>query len=208
MIATSQQTRQTVTAKQNERFLEMLPLIRSQARLAFCRLRPELKEELVAEAVANAFCHFSRLVRAGKEGLAYATPLANYAIRQVIAGRRVGSKQNLCDVSSVVAQRRQGFTLRTLPSESSEPNIWSEILADDTLTPVPDQVAFRLDFPAWLRIQNRRKRELAKFLAVGNTATEAARRFRVSLPRISQIRNELRVSWQEFQAEITNSDCV
>ena len=84
----------------------MLPLIRSQARLAFRRLRPELKDELVQEAVANAYCRFSRLVRAGKADLAYATPLANYAIRQVIAGRRVGTKVNRRDVSSVVAQRR------------------------------------------------------------------------------------------------------
>jgi len=201
MIAITQQPHQTVTAQQNEQFLDMLPLIRSQARLAFRRLRPELKQELVEEVIANAYLAFSRLVRRGREGLAYATPLANFAIRQVIAGRRVGTKLNSNDVSSVVAQRRRGFTLRTLPSESSELNIWSEILADDTATPVPDQVAFRLDFPAWLRIQNRRKRELAKFLAVGNTATEAARRFGVSISRISQLRSELQASWEVFQGE-------
>jgi hypothetical protein len=125
--------------------------------------------------------------------------LADYAIRQVIAGRQLGSKQNCRDVSSVVAQRQQGFTLRTLPSDCSDSNIWSEILADDMLTSVADQVAFRLDFPAWLRIQNRRKRALAKFLAVGNSATEAAQQFKVSGARVSQLRSELRASWQEFQ---------
>jgi hypothetical protein len=156
---------------------------------------------LVAEVVANACCRFARLVRAGKEDLAYATPLANFAIRQVIAGRRVGNKHNVRDVSSVVAQRRGRFTLLTLPAESSEANVWSEILADDTLTPVPDQVAFRLDFSAWLRIQKRRKWELARFLTVGNTVTEAAQRFCVSIPRISQLRSELQVSWQSFQGE-------
>ena len=147
--------------------------------------------------------HFaaSRLVWAGKEDLAYATPLATFAIRQVIAGRRVGNKHNIRDVSSAVAQRRGRFTLRTLPAESSEVNVWSEILADDTLTPVPDQVAFRLDFSAWLRIQQRRKRELARFLAVGNTVTEAAQRFCVSIPRISQLRSELQTSWRDFQSE-------
>ena len=112
MIATTKEPRQAVSAKQHEPFLRMLPLIRSQAHLAFRRLGPELKEELVAEVVANAFCRFSRLVRAGKEDLAYATPLANFAIRQVIAGRRVGNKHNVRDVSSVVAQRRGQFTLR------------------------------------------------------------------------------------------------
>jgi hypothetical protein len=201
MIAVSEQSQQTVTAQQNERFLEMLPLIRQRARLAFRRLRPELKEELVAEAVANAFCRFSRLVCTGRADLAFPTPLADFAIRQVIAGRQVGNKQNCRDVSSAVAQRRRGFTLQTLSSESFESNIWCEILADDSLTPVPDQAAFRLDFSSWLRNQNCRKRELAKFLALGNTATEAARCFGVSIPRISQLRSELHASWQQFQGE-------
>jgi hypothetical protein len=200
MIAITKLTRQPAKPQHNERFLNMLPLIRSQARLAFRRLRLELKEELVAETVANAFCHFSRLVRAGKADLAYATPLANFAIRQVLAGRRVGTKLNCRDVFSAVAQRRWGFTLKNFPSNGSESNIWCEILADDTLTPVPDQVAFRMDFPVWLKIQGRRKRELAKFLAVGNTATEAAQRFRVSIPRISQLRSELQASWDAFQS--------
>ena len=179
MIAITEQPHQSVTAQQNEKFLSMLPLIRSQARLAFRRLRPELRNELVQEVVANAYCAFAALVSCGKANIAYATPLANFAIRQVIAGRRVGTKLNSRDVTSIVAQRHQGFTRRTLPSNGSESDSCSEILADDTLTPVPDQVAFRLDFPAWLRIQNRRKRELARFLALGNSATEAARRFRV-----------------------------
>jgi hypothetical protein len=203
MIAPVRKQCRSIEQQHHDRFLEMLPLIRSQARLAFRRMRPEIKDELVQEAIANAYCRFSRLVRAGKADLAFATPLADFAIRQVIAGRRVGTKLNSRDVFSVVAQRRQGFSVQTLPSESSGSNIWCEILADDTLTPVPDQVAFRLDFPAWLKIQNRRKRELAKFLAVGNSATEAAQRFRVTAARISQLRGELQASWQEFQGETT-----
>ena len=201
MIAITKERRQAATAQSNERFLDMLPLIRSQARLAFRRLRPELKDELIAEVIANAFCAFVALVSRGNANIAYATPLANFAIRQVIAGRRVGTKTNCRDVTSVLAQRSGGFSLRALPSESAAPNVWCEILADDTLTPVPDQAAFRMDFPAWLRIQNRRNRELARFLAVGNTATEAAQRFGVSIPRISQLRSELQASWEEFQGE-------
>ena len=201
MIAITEQPRQTVTAQRNEKFLSMLPLIRSQARLAFRRLRPEHKSKLVQEVVANAYCASAALVSRGKANIAYATPLANYAIRQVIAGRQVGTKLNSNDVTSVVAQRRRGFTLQNIPSNGSESSIWSEILVDDSVTPVPDQVTFRLDFPAWLRIQNRRKRELAKFLAVGNSATEASRRFGVSGARVSQLRRELQASWEEFQGE-------
>ena len=87
MIAFTKLPHHFTKAKTDEQFLKMLPLIRHQARLAFRRLRSEHKEEMVAEAIANAYCRFSRLVRAGKTDLAYATPLANYAIRQVIAGK-------------------------------------------------------------------------------------------------------------------------
>jgi hypothetical protein len=38
-------------------------------------------------------------------------------------------------------------------------------------------------------------------LAVGNTATEAVQRFRVTGARISQVRSELQASWEEFQGE-------
>jgi hypothetical protein len=201
MIAIAKKPRHDVTKQPNERFLEMLPRIRSQARLAFRRLRPELKQELVQEVTVNAYVAYVRLVEQGKANIAYATPLANYAIRQVLAGRRVGMKVNSRDVSSIVAQRRRGFTLINFLPNSSGANIWCQILADNTLTPVLDQVAFRLDFPVWLNIQNRRKQALAKFLALGHTATEAAGRFRVSIARISQLRRELEVSWQAFQGE-------
>ena len=201
MIAITKQPRQTDATQQNERFLEMLPLIRHRARLAFRRLRPELKQELIQEVIANAFLAFTRLVRRGRDGLAFATPLASFAIRQVIAGRRVGTKVNCQDISSVVAQRQWGFTLENFPSNSSESNVWCEILADDTMTPVADQAAFRLDFPVWLKIQDRHKRKLVRFLMVGNNATEAAKRFKVSQARISQLRQELRASWLEFQGE-------
>jgi hypothetical protein len=201
MIAITKQPRQAAKTQEDEQFVRMLPLIRSQARRAFRGLQPEIRQELVQEVVANAFCAFTGLVSRGKANIAYATPLANYAIRRVLAGRRVCTKVNCRDVSSAVAQRRWGFRLVNLNSNSSGANIWSEILADDRLTAVPDQVAFRMDFQAWLKIQNQRNRELARFLALGNTAKEAAQRFCVSTPRISQLRNELEANWQAFQGE-------
>jgi hypothetical protein len=87
MIAPVRKQSQPVEQQHHDRFLEMLPLIRRQARLAFRRLKSELKEELVQEAIGNAFCRYSRLVRRGKEGLAFATPLADFAIRQTLAGK-------------------------------------------------------------------------------------------------------------------------
>jgi hypothetical protein len=102
-------------------------------------------------------------------------------------------------VFAVAAQQRRGFSLDSLNSDGREPNIWVEALTDNRQTPVPDQVAFRLDFPAWLGVLKRRDQKLVKFLAVGNTPAEAAQQFRVSQARVSQLRAELRVGWQAFQ---------
>ena len=80
-------------------FLAMLPQLQHQAQVAFRGVRPELKEELVAEVTANACVAYARLVERGKGHLAYATPLATYAIRQVPSGRRVGSRLNGRDIA-------------------------------------------------------------------------------------------------------------
>ena len=72
----------------------MLPQIRRQASFAFRGLGAELREELIQEVIANAYRSFHRLVQQGKQAVAFPTPLAQFAIRQVRAGRRVGSRQN------------------------------------------------------------------------------------------------------------------
>ena len=203
MIAISKQTRQAAHVQGDEQFLQMIPAITRYARLAFRNLQPQDREEATSEVLCNAFCAFRRLTRLGKQHLAFATPLARFAVAHFRAGRRVGSKLNSNDVASIVNQRQHRFSLRSLQAGLSEEGVWIEILADNKLTPVPDQVAFRIDFPAWLRVLNRCDRALAKFLALGNSATEAARHFGVSGARVSQVRSKLRGSWQEFQGEAT-----
>ena len=203
MIAISKQTSQSAQVQGDEQFLQMVPAITRYARLAFRNLQPQDREEATSEVVCSAFCAFRRLAGLGKQHLAFATPLASFAVAHFRAGRRVGSKLNSNDVASVVNQRQHGLSLRSLQSGLSDEGVWIEILADNKLTPVPDQVAFRMDFPAWFRLQNRRDRALAKFLALGNSATEASRHFGVSEARVSQVRSKLRSSWQEFQREAT-----
>ncbi|MFH1921542.1 MAG: hypothetical protein ABIP48_16885, partial [Planctomycetota bacterium] len=86
-------------------FLAMLPAIRRHARIAFAYLDPEARAEAVQEVVANAMMAFIRLVESGKTDLAYATPLAMYGVRQFRAGRQVGGKLNVRDISSRHCQR-------------------------------------------------------------------------------------------------------
>jgi hypothetical protein len=192
MIAITRQPRRTTSAQEqdNEQFLKLVPAITRYARFALRDLQPQEREEALSEVLAQAFCAFRRLVELGKQDLAYASPLARFAVSRLRAGRCVGANIKSRDVFAVANQCRRACLSN-----------WLDMLADDSLTPVPDQVAFRLDFSAWLRVLNRRDRKLAEFLAVSNTTREAAEQFGVSRGRISQLRGELQASWTAFQGE-------
>ena len=199
MIATTGVPCPDTNCQENDLFERFIPAIKRHARMAFRNFRPQDRVEAVAEVVANAFAAFRRLAERGKLDVAYPSPLARFAVAQVRSGRRVGRKLDSHDVFSFVVQRQQGFTVASL--ETGDPGVWREALVDNTVTPVADAAAFRLDFLAWLGSLRQRDRELIKFLSLGNTPRETARQFRLSQARISQLRSELRKGWQEFQGE-------
>lgn len=183
------------------RFLAILPAIREQARFAFRQMSPYLREEWIDEVAVNALVAYARLVELGREDLARPTPLAGYGIAQVRYGRRVGGSLNSRDVLSRYAQQKNGFHVERLDRQDQKTGQWAEAVVEDYRTPVPDQAAFRIDFPAWLSMQTDRDRQIAEALAMGERSKEVARRYRVSPGRISQIRRSLHDSWQALHGE-------
>jgi len=180
-------------------FLEMLPIIRRAANYAFRHLRRAVREDLMAEVIANAFAAFRRLIERGKGALAYATVLAKFAIRQVREGRRVGTKRNILDVLSPYAQHRKGFSVHPLP-ETAAQSEWQELVVEDRHASPAEVAGFKIDFAEWLKRLKRSKRQVALRLVVGDTTSEVAGHFRLSLARVSQLRRELHQDWNEFQA--------
>jgi hypothetical protein len=61
----------------------------------------------------------------------YATPLADYTIRQVCSGRCVGTKLNLRNVSSRHAQCTNGITVERLDKFAALKGEWREALVED-----------------------------------------------------------------------------
>ena len=179
----------------------MIPIIQEHARVSFLGKGPEEKEELAAECVANAFRAYARLVDLGRKHLIYPSVLARYAVMQVREGRRVGGQLNTFDVLSRYAQHRKRIVVERLDKFDPDADEWQEAVIEDHETPVPEQVAFRVDFPAWLAGHPARKRRIAKALALGFTTGEAARRFQTSASRISQLRRQFESSWQNYQGE-------
>ena len=174
-------------------FVAMLPDICRHAKRYFRGLNPEAKEEAVNEVAASALIAYHRLVELGKVDLAYAAPLADYGCRQYCDGRRVGLRQNSKEVTSDHCQRRHHFAMVSTEE-------WRE-LADQRQSTPAEIAAVRVDFADWLETLTPRDRRLVKVLARGETTRRAARLFRVTAGRVSQLRRELSRKWHRFVGE-------
>jgi hypothetical protein len=188
----------TNTAWQS-RFLALLPSIERHAKFRFRHRSPELRAELVEETVARALLDYVRLVQRSQEHKACAGALARYAVAQVRAGRRVGGRLNVRDVSSGYCRKRKGVQLEPLDRHDEECGNWQEILVEDRSAGPADIASARIDVERWLESLSERDRCLAKQLAAGETTRGAARLFGVTAGRISQRRRKLEANWSAFQ---------
>jgi hypothetical protein len=193
--------RKAASHRRNDKFVSMLPVIRKQANFAFRQVPLEAREELVQEVVAQAYSLFVRLCQRRKLALVYPTPLAQFAIRKVRAGRRIGSRANNRDITSPGARVAKGFAIERLDRFNRRSGQWREALVEDRTAGPAETAVARIDWGAWLRSLSPRQRTIASVLATGETTGVAARRFRLSPARISQMRVWFRECWQQFHGE-------
>jgi hypothetical protein len=113
---------------------------------------------------------------------------------------------------SPLAQQQHNFTVESLPASTSRPHenlcgavsgqryldTFEERLRDNTQTPVPDQVQFRIDFPAWLKTLTPRERRIIKAMARNERTLDLSKTFEVTPGRISQMRREFCEGWKRF----------
>ena len=181
-------------------FLKLLPDIQRHVRLCFRHLDPDAREEAVQEAIANAMVAYTRLAAFGKESVAYASPLARYAVGQYLDGRRV-TGQNIRDVLSALCQRVKGIVVQRLDYFDEETGEWQELIVEDRHATPAEVASVRIDFQDWLRTLPRRERSVALKLATGETTSGVAKLFQITAGRVSQLRRELHARWCEFQGE-------
>ena len=199
-LAKDRKSRQSVSSIQR-RFLELLPDIERYARWAFRGLDVECREEAVQDVRANASRAYKRLADLNREEVAYAGALARFAVAQYREGRRVGTPINSRDVCSPQRKRSTGIRVYHFGIPGRHAQVWEEGLVDNTTSPIPDQVAFRIDFPRWLATHSPRDRRIAEELMVGNRPLDVARSHGISPARVSQVRRELATSWAQFEDE-------
>jgi WD40 repeat protein len=110
----------------------------------------------------------------------------------------LASASNDCKAKLWDAAARQ--MLLTCAGHSAQ-DASQERLRDNTQTPVPEQIAFRIDFPAWLDTLTARERRIAREMSNNERTLDLGRRFDLSPARIRQLRRELHDGWSRFRGE-------
>jgi len=184
-------------------FLAMLPRVELHARVFFRHLKcPHRKEDAVQETVAVCWKWYLRATLKGKDVHEFVSTLASYAARHVNHGRRLCGQERARDCLSPTAQAQQGFVVGKLPDfETLSDNPLMIALIDNTRSPVPDQVAFRFDFPAWLNTLSDRDQRVVEDLMLGERTLDVARKHGISPGRVSQLRREFMQGWFAFCGE-------
>ena len=168
------------------KLLAMLPTIIRYAKRAFRTYDPEARQEALQNVIANTTAAVAGLAKRGKLDLAYPTVLAKFGIRRTLDNRKTGSSLNIKDVLSKYCQEHKGVMVERLDKFNEEEDCWKEAVVQDTRSlPVPEVVAFRVDFKDWLKSLHPRDRKVAQYLSLGNRTADAARRFKVTPSRIA-----------------------
>lgn len=198
-------------------FLAILPRIQTHAQIHFRHLRCSGKrEDAIAEVIAVAWKWFVRATQQGKDVNEFVMTLADYAVRHVRSGRKVWGQDRAKDVLSPRAQQTKRFKVETLncstrrgfekihsdPHGQDNMDVMEERLKDNTQSPVPDQAAFRMDYPLWLSQLGARNRAIAEDMTLDLGTFELADKHKVSPGRISQLRREFCKDWQRFHGEV------
>lgn len=180
------------------RFLGMLPKIQRFARQAFRNCSAELREELIAQVVADAYIWYRRLVERGREEHAHASVLASFSIKRVGSGLQVGNARNALEPLSRYCQLRTRVRVQSLQRYDSDSGEWREMLVACRQASPAELAAARIDVPHWLSTLSLRDRAVALMLAAGQETRQVAARFNLSPGRISQLRRSLQSNWLAF----------
>lgn len=172
----------------------------------FHHLRADPREDAIQEAIALACVSYQRLVYQGKLEALRASTLAEYAVRRVRGGRRVGGRQNSRDVLCSSAYRAQGFEVRSLTPSRADQDVWKARLIECRRTLPFHMAAFRIDLDQWLASFSRRHRRIITTLPSGERTAAVAAQFRLTAGRVSQLRRQYEHDWRVFQGEAVGSN--
>jgi hypothetical protein len=168
-------------------------MIAAAARRRFGFLNREQRDDAVAEALAAGILAYTSMKRRGREQLIHTPGFTRNAVR------RVGNSQAAKDVMSDLGRRRhrrEVLSYNTGCPTRARDSHWLDEAMADRRTPVPEQVAVRVDGGRWLRSLPARDRRMVAALAAGHRAIDMAERFKISPARLCQLRRQWAQDWQ------------
>lgn len=173
-------------------FLAYLPDMQAIASWSFRHLDPDKREEAVQNVVTLVWKYAHVLFRQGRlDNPGILKSVLSYAIRQTKSGRTVQGKGSRKSKDALDYRDRGRVTF-----EQADLNG----LIGRT-TPVPDQVSFRVDVPAFFSTLKRHQQALAADLAVGMTTSEVAAKYGVTPGAVSQFRVRFKALFDAYFAE-------
>lgn len=182
-------------------FLEhVLPVVRRMVGRRLGEVRcPAQRDDVQQEAALICWSDYLVLYKQGKAGVARVGSLARFAVRMALARRRPRGcgrrgRRVFRDVFDPTYQRQYGYRVFHIDDGES----WRSGLKDNTITPPPEQAAFRIDFSRWLSSRTDTEQRVINELATGECPHHLARRMDVSDAWISQRRPCWRRSWTRF----------
>jgi hypothetical protein len=189
-------------AKAQKDYEAALPRITAHAKVNFGWIKdPGRRDDCIASVVGIGWKHWLSAVRHGKDPNEFVSSIAEMSVRQVRSGRRLDRQERPKDVLSPRARRTEGFTVASLPDHTgtgADGNEAIDALRDNTVTPVPEQAAFRIDYPEFLKSLGQRNGAIASDMATGEATADLADKYDISPARVSQLRREFKDEWDEF----------
>lgn len=180
-------------------FLKLAPHIQRRASWLLRRWRPQDRDEAIAEVMAHATVAYARLASRGREHVATAGSFVGFALRHLRAGRRVGCRSNVRDLTSPYAQHRHPQRIGSLDRFDDSTGAWREIVVEDRRCGPAETAVARLDIEAWMQSLPAALQRVAASLAAGEQTNQAAQRMGISPSRVSQLRRQFEKSWLAFQ---------
>jgi hypothetical protein len=198
------------------RFLALLPAVERHGQIYFRHLGPHRKADALQEMKALGWKWFLRLHERGRDPAEFVMSFTTLLARAVNSGRRLAGMERAKDVMNKATQRRHGFQVEPLPASTrtsheelygaargqQRHDAFEERLRDNMVTPVPDQVAFRIDFPRWRLSHCRRNRRIIDAMALGERTLDLSKKFGISPSRVSQLRQEFYLDWHRFLGDL------
>jgi DNA-binding NarL/FixJ family response regulator len=158
----------------------VLPVVQRYAAMHFAN-HPD-RDGATVDAISEAWLGLQAKPDASPQAIAW------YAVRRVKVGRQFAESAR--SITGPNPRRRQKPVREPL-------DVWDVFREGYNPAKI---VAIRVDFREWFRNLSKRKQRIVRALAEGDTTTEVAERFGLSLGRISQIRAECSESFRHYTA--------